>query len=123
MRVLAAPIIALLLLSAAAPALSVSPTTAHQAAKAMVFTIVVSSPALNHPLTFTASRPYNGTEFYGTYTQMEFQPCCNQFPIQDHQMEFYRANGLTAATALQSLTTPSARSTPSSFRGVLEGRR
>ena len=56
------------------------------AAKAMVFTIVVSSPALKSPLTFTASRPYNGTEFYGTYTQMEFQPCCNQFPIQGYSL-------------------------------------
>jgi hypothetical protein len=47
-------------------------------AKAVVFTIVVTSPALTKPLTFTASRPYNGTEFYGTYTQLEFQPCCKQ---------------------------------------------
>ena len=56
------------------------------AAKQMVFTIVVTSPALESPLTFSASRPYNGTEFYGTYTQMEFQPCCNQFPIQDYKL-------------------------------------
>ena len=47
---------------------------------------VVTSPAPSSPLTFTASRPYNGTEFYGTYTQLEFQPCCNLFPIQDYTL-------------------------------------
>jgi len=54
-------------------------------AKKIVFTEVVSSPALSPPVIFSASRPYNGTEFYGTYTQMEFQPCCNKFPIQDYK--------------------------------------
>ena len=58
--------------------------TDDQSAKDVVFTIIVTSPALSSPLTFTASRPYNGTEFYGTYTQLEFQPCCNLFPIQDY---------------------------------------
>ncbi|MFP3190110.1 MAG: hypothetical protein RXR31_02060 [Thermoproteota archaeon] len=30
--------------------------------------------------------PYNGTPFYGTYTQLNFQPCCNLYPIQDYKM-------------------------------------
>ena len=55
-------------------------------AKAMVFTIVVTSPQLPGPVTFTASRPYNGTQFFGTYTQMEFQPCCNLYPIQSYKL-------------------------------------
>ena len=79
--------------------------TDDQAAKAMVFTIVVSSPALKSPLTFTASRPYNGTEFYGTYTQMEFQPCCNQFPIQDYSLsgELYNMQTTQPGGSPQSL--------------------
>jgi len=37
---------------------------------------------------FTDSRPYNGTLFFSSYTQLEFQPCCNQYPISD-----YKVNG------------------------------
>ena len=79
--------------------------TDDQAAKAMVFTIVVSSPQLKSPLTFTASRPYNGTEFYGTYTQMEFQPCCNQYPIQDYSLsgELYNMQTSSPGVSPQSL--------------------
>jgi hypothetical protein len=34
---------------------------------------------------FTTSIPYTGSLFYGAYTQVEFQPCCNSYPIQDYQ--------------------------------------
>jgi hypothetical protein len=34
--------------------------------------------------TLTATIPYSGGAFYGAYTQMEFQPCCNQYPITDY---------------------------------------
>jgi hypothetical protein len=30
---------------------------------------------------FAASIPYRGSLFFGTYTQLEFQPCCAIFPI------------------------------------------
>jgi hypothetical protein len=36
---------------------------------------------------FTASIPYGGTPFYATYTQMEFQPCCNKYPIQEYNLQ------------------------------------
>ncbi len=35
---------------------------------------------------FNASVPYSGSAFFGMYTQMEFQPCCNTSPIQDYQL-------------------------------------
>jgi hypothetical protein len=35
--------------------------------------------------TFRFSIPYSGSLFYSTYTQLEFQPCCNTFPIQDYR--------------------------------------
>ncbi len=35
---------------------------------------------------FNASVPYSGTEFYGMYTQMEWQPCCSNFPIAEYQL-------------------------------------
>ena len=35
---------------------------------------------------FTASIPYTGSLFYGAYTQVEFQPCCNSYPIQDYRL-------------------------------------
>jgi len=35
---------------------------------------------------FTHSIPYAGTMFYGAYTQVEFQPCCNKYPIQDYRL-------------------------------------
>lgn len=37
-------------------------------------------------MTFVTSIPYNGTPFYGTYTQLEFQPCCNLYPIEEYKM-------------------------------------
>jgi hypothetical protein len=30
----------------------------------------------------TATIPYNGTRFYGAYSQVEWQPCCSSFPIR-----------------------------------------
>jgi len=50
----------------------------------IVFTIVASSPALQRPAMFRALIHSSATQFFGTYTQLEFQPCCNQFPIQDY---------------------------------------
>ncbi|MEM3185049.1 MAG: hypothetical protein QXQ39_00010 [Conexivisphaerales archaeon] len=41
---------------------------------------------LNTSAVYTASIPYNGTAFYGSYTQLEFQPCCNTSPIQDYKI-------------------------------------
>jgi hypothetical protein len=34
--------------------------------------------------TWTHSIAYSGGAFYGAYTQMEFQPCCNSSPIGDY---------------------------------------
>ena len=78
--------------------------TDDQSAKEVVFTIVVTSSTLGSQ-TFTASRPYNGTEFYGTYTQLEFQPCCNLFPIQDYTFsgELYNMQTTRAGGTPQSL--------------------
>jgi hypothetical protein len=57
---------------------------------------------------YTASIPYRGSLFFSSYTQLEFQPCCNAFPIQDYRFvgSLYdnqittkdgRAEGLTAS--------------------------
>jgi hypothetical protein len=35
--------------------------------------------------TFKTLIPYSGSLFYSTYTQIEFQPCCNTYPIQDYR--------------------------------------
>ena len=35
---------------------------------------------------FNASVPYSGSAFYGMYTQMEFQPCCNTSRIDAYQL-------------------------------------
>ncbi len=34
--------------------------------------------------TWFAAIPYAGTEFFGTYTQIEWQPCCSLYPIGDY---------------------------------------
>lgn len=47
----------------------------------ITFTIVDTSIGM----TFTDSIPYAGSAFDGSYTQLEFQPCCNQSPIQSYQ--------------------------------------
>ncbi|HUI86684.1 MAG TPA: hypothetical protein VLY21_05990 [Nitrososphaerales archaeon] len=49
----------------------------------IVFTIVDSSTSQ----TFSASIPYDGSAFYGAYTQMEFQPCCAKSPISDYALK------------------------------------
>jgi hypothetical protein len=55
-----------------------------------------------------AAIPYTGTEFFGTYTQIEWQPCCSVYPISAYysnttldQMAISGGN-LTAAMPLQS---------------------
>ena len=35
---------------------------------------------------FSATIPYSGTSFYGSYTQLEFQPCCNTSSIQAYKV-------------------------------------
>ena len=51
------------------------------AAKKIRFTIVDTTIGQ----TFKASIPYHGSLFFSTYTQLEFQPCCNRYPIHDYQ--------------------------------------
>jgi len=36
---------------------------------------------------FNASIPYRGGLFYGMYTQLEWQPCCNRYPIQEYALD------------------------------------
>jgi len=48
--------------------------------------IVFTIHDLNTSATYTASIPYNGTPFYGAYTQLEFQPCCNLYPITQYRV-------------------------------------
>ena len=50
------------------------------ASKSIVFTIVDTTIAQ----TWTASIPYSGTLFYGMYTQIEWQPCCSNYPIAEY---------------------------------------
>ncbi len=49
--------------------------------------IVFTIRDLNTSATYTAAIPYNGTPFYGSYTQLEFQPCCNLYPIGDYKVD------------------------------------
>ena len=37
--------------------------------------------------TWVATIPYTGTEFFGTYTQIEWQPCCSNFPIGAYSLD------------------------------------
>jgi hypothetical protein len=53
----------------------------NQAAKKIVFTIGDTTIGR----TFATSIPYSGSLFFSSYTQLEFQPCCNTFPIQDYR--------------------------------------
>ena len=56
--------------------------------------------------TWVASIPYSGTMFYGMYTQIEWQPCCSNFPIADYQFSgvLYNEAITTAAGAVQGLS-------------------
>ena len=36
---------------------------------------------------FSTSIPYYGGPFYSTYTQMEFQPCCAEYPISSYKLQ------------------------------------
>jgi hypothetical protein len=55
---------------------------------------------------FTTSFAYGGGPFYGMYTQIEWQPCCSSFPIEDYQFNgvLYNEAITTAAGAVQGLT-------------------
>jgi hypothetical protein len=55
----------------------------EQVAKQIVFTIDDTTTAQ----IFKSSIPYGGSPFYATYTQMEFQPCCNKYPIQEYNLQ------------------------------------
>ena len=51
--------------------------------KSIAFTIVDTTIGQ----TWQASIPYSGTLFYGMYTQLEWQPCCSNFPIGAYQFQ------------------------------------
>jgi len=53
----------------------------NQAAKQISFTIDDTTIGR----VFATSIPYKGSLFFGAYTQLEFQPCCATFPIQDYR--------------------------------------
>lgn len=36
---------------------------------------------------FSKSIPYSGGGFYSSYTQLEFQPCCNEYAISDYKFQ------------------------------------
>ncbi len=50
----------------------------------MIDFLILDHSVKGRDQTWFAAIPYTGTEFYGTYTQMEWQPCCSNFPIQDY---------------------------------------
>ncbi|HUJ77805.1 MAG TPA: hypothetical protein VLX64_02240, partial [Thermoplasmata archaeon] len=55
----------------------------NPAAKTITFQITdLAVRGTNH--TVTATIPYNGTPFYGAYTQVEWQPCCSKSPISSY---------------------------------------
>jgi len=54
-----------------------------QSSNKIVFTIKDTSTAQ----VFNATIPYSGDAFYGAYTQLEWQPCCNKYPIQEFKFD------------------------------------
>ncbi len=68
---------------------------------AVVFTIVDTTIGQ----TWTASIPYSGTMFFGMYTQIEWQPCCSNFPIEAYQFSgvLYNEVITTSTGAVQGL--------------------
>ena len=73
----------------------------QMAAKQVIFTIRDTTTSQ----VFNASIPYSGDPFYGMYTQVEFQPCCNTSPIQDYQLSgsLYDVKITTLAGSTQGL--------------------
>jgi hypothetical protein len=55
----------------------------EQTSHEILFKIVDSTTSQ----TFMKSIPYNGGAFFASYTQMEFQPCCNTSPIGDYKLQ------------------------------------
>ena len=55
--------------------------------------------------TWEASIPYSGTMFFGMYTQLEWQPCCSNFPIEDYHFSgaLYNEQIVTADGNVQAL--------------------
>ena len=56
--------------------------------------------------TWQASIPHSGTMFYGMYTQIEWQPCCSNYPIADYAFSgtLYNEAITTSTGAVQGLT-------------------
>jgi len=54
-----------------------------QSSNEIVFTIKDTTTSQ----VFNATIPYSGGVFYGTYTQLEWQPCCNRYPIQEFKFD------------------------------------
>ncbi len=55
---------------------------------------------------FTTSFAYGGGVFYGMYTQIEWQPCCSNFPIEDYAFSgvLYNEAITTTTGGVQGLT-------------------
>ena len=52
------------------------------AANQILFQIVDTAPGVARADRYwNATMPYSGTLFYGSYTQVEWQPCCSNYPI------------------------------------------
>jgi hypothetical protein len=45
---------------------------------------IVDLSVLGANRTSSTSIPYSGSEFFGTYTQVEWQPCCSLYPISSY---------------------------------------
>ncbi len=58
--------------------------TDNEASHSIHFQIVDTS--VDPVAYFNASVPYSGTAFYGMYTQMEWQPCCSAYPIEQYRL-------------------------------------
>ncbi len=56
--------------------------------------------------TFTTTFAYEGGPFYGMHTQLEWQPCCSHYPIEDYQFSgtLFNEQITTLAGATQPLT-------------------
>ena len=80
----------------------------EQATHQILFRIVDSSISR----TFTKSIPYNGGAFYATYTQMEFQPCCNTSPISHYKLQGVLYDMQTTTTGGQTKNLPASYMLP-----------
>ena len=79
--------------------------------KEIVFSVVDRSTSQ----TFSASIPYSGGPFYGTYTQLEYQPCCSTFPIGDFTLKGAIQKMAIGLTGGQTRSLPASYMLPSSL--------